>query len=89
MTYKPGHAHVNTNAYPVPASLRFRTLPAGRSRIHKWAHNRAWPIKDNLGAGDLIDPEPEAYMDALQLFLEACGIDAYVPDPPHRPVLEF
>lgn len=89
LSFRPGHKHVNKGRYPVPVELRLKTLPAGRSRIYRWSDNREWPMSENMLAGRLIDAEPGTLMEAYKLFLEACGISAYLPDPPHRPKLEF
>lgn len=89
LLYRPDHPHVNKAAYPIPAHLRLRRLPAERTRIYQWADNRVWPMPDNMGAGRLVEPDPEAFMAALEQFLEGCGISAYVPEPPHRPTLEL
>lgn len=89
ISYLPSAPHKNTGAHPIPLELRFRTLPADQTRHYLWEDNRIWPRTDNIGAGRLVSPQPRTFMDAMQLFLEACGITAYVTDPPHRPTLEF
>lgn len=89
LSYKPGHSHSNGNSFYMPADLRLRKLPPDQTRIHLWADNRRWPTLDNLNCARLLDPEPPTYLDALQLFLEGCGIEAHLPPPPHRPRLEF
>ena len=89
MTYRPGNAHLNNNAHPTPPALRLKTLPAERSRIYLWSNNRAWPIHQNLRAGKVIEPEPASASAAFELFLESCAISTYLPNPPHRPMLEL
>lgn len=89
LSFRPDHVHVNGPGHPIPPSLRLLRLPPDRTRIYRWPSNRAWPPQANLRAGEIVDPEPESLQDALQLFLEACGISAYLPDPPHRPTLEL
>lgn len=89
LSFRPDHLHVNKGLHPVPAPLRFLRLPADRSRIYRWADNRMWPMQDNMRAGHVIEPEPGTLAEAIKLFLEACAISAYLPDPPHRPKLEF
>lgn len=88
-SFRPDHFHVNKAWHPIPSALRLKTLPPDRTRIYRWANSRVWPMRDNMGAGELLDPEPPSFMAAMQLFLEACGISAYLPEPPHRPKLEF
>lgn len=89
LSFRPDHRHVNPAAHPVPLDLRLRTLPRDRTRIYHWRHNRIWPIRDNIGAAEVVEPDPETFMDAATLFLEACGISTYLPPPPHRPKLEL
>lgn len=89
LSFRPDHAHVNGVVHPIPQSLRLRRLPPDRTRLYRWADNRAWPVHGNLRAGQVVEPEPATLMSAFQLFLEACGITAYLPEPPHRPRLEF
>lgn len=88
-SFRPDHSHVNKARHPIPAPLRLKTLPADRTRIYLWANNRVWPMRDNIGAAEFLDPEPPSFMVAMQRFLEACGISAYLPEPPHRPKLEL
>jgi hypothetical protein len=87
--FQPDHPHVNKGAHPIPLRLRLRRLPPERTRIYRWEDNRVWPMRDNMGAATVVEPEPDTYMDAMKLFLEACGITAYLPPPPHRPQLEL
>lgn len=89
LSYRPDNPHSNKGGHPIPAHLRWQKLPADRTRIYRWRNNRVWPMRDNLAAGEVVDPEPNAFMSALELFLEACGISAYLPEPPHRPTLEL
>jgi hypothetical protein len=89
LSFMPDHSHGNKGKYPVPPELRLRVAPADRSRIYRWVDNRAWPTEDNMGAARLLETEPATLRDAFNLFLETCVISAYLPDPPHRPKLEF
>lgn len=89
LSFLPDHAHTNSGGHPIPTHLRFRTLPPHRSRIYLWGNNRHWPRDDNLTAGEALDQEPHSIDAAYKLFLEACGIEAYIPPPPWRPQLEL
>lgn len=89
LSFRPDHVHTNKGRGTVLPELRFKRLPADRTRLYSWRDNRSWPVVDNLAVGRLVDPEPASIMAAYQLFLEACGISAYLPEPPHRPRLEF
>ena len=89
LSHRPTHAHRNKGAHPIPPDLRFKTLPPDRTRIYGWSDNRVWPRQDNIGAGRTVDPQPSTFIHAMELFLEACGISAYIPEPPHRPELEL
>ena len=89
ISYLPNHSHKNDNAFPTPPELRLRSLPADRSRVYLWKNNRVWPIQPNLRAGLVLDQEPASLTAAFELFLESCAIDAYLPNPPHRPMLEL
>lgn len=89
LSYRPDHIHRNKGSHPIPPDLRLKTLQTDRTRIYRWRDNRTWPTQDNLGAGRLVDPQPKTFMLAVELFLEACGIAAYIPEPPHRPKLEL
>ena len=89
LSHRPDHIHRNKGAHPIPSDLRLKTLQADRTRIYRWRDNRTWPSQDNLGAGRPVDPQPTTFMQAVELFLEACGIAAYIPEPPYRPKLEL
>ena len=89
LSHRPDHIHRNKGAHPIPIELRFQSLPAERTRIYRWSDNRIWPMQDNIGAGRLVDPQPTSFMQAMEQFLEACGIAAYIPESPHRPELEL
>jgi hypothetical protein len=89
LSFRPGHPHVNGAAFPIPQPLRLRRLPPNRTRLYRWTDNRAWPVQTNLKAGHVVEPEPATLMAAFELFPEACGITAYLPEPPHRPRLEL
>ena len=89
LSHRPDHAHRNKGAHPIPPNLRFKTLSPDQTRIYGWSDNRVWPRQDNIGAGRIVDPQPSNFMEAIELFLEACGIAAYIPEPPHRPELEL
>ena len=89
LSFRPGHAHVNPPRHPTPPALRLLTLPPGRSRMHGWRDNRVWPRLDNVATAALMEPEPPTISAAFALFLETCGISAYIPPPPSRPRLEL
>lgn len=89
ISFRPDHSHVNKGRHPIPKELRLIALPPDRTRLHRWADNRVWPMQDNMGAGRVLDVEPPTVMDAFKLFLETCGISTHLPEPPHRPKMEF
>jgi uncharacterized protein YheU (UPF0270 family) len=89
LSFRPDHPHVNGAKYPIPKQLRLLSLPPDRTRLYRWSDNREWPVQANLRAGQVVEHEPASMLDAVELFLEACGITAYLPAPPHRPKLEF
>lgn len=89
LSFQPDHVHVNPFAKSVPQPLRGLKLAAGQSRIHPWRLNRTWPRapNDNVSVGEILDPQPETFGDALTIFLHACGIESQLPPPPWEPRL--
>lgn len=89
LSFMPDHAHHNPFVVSAPAPARGITLPAGRSRFHSWALNRAWPRPpgDNVSIAELLAVEPGSISEALTIFLAACGIDGDLPPPPWEPRL--
>lgn len=85
----PDHEHYNPFLKTAPPELRGLRLPAGRSRLHPWRLNRAWPrlASDNLGVAEPLDPEPSSFAAAIAIFLGLCAIEGNLPPPPWEPRL--
>ena len=90
LAFRPDKFHVNPGKHPVPSSLRRLRLPPGRTRFYRWTDNRVWPRPaDHRLAGAVLDEEPGTVTEAVQLFLQACGIRARLPIPPWKPRMEL
>lgn len=89
LSFRPDHPHINPARHPIPPDLRRTKLPADRTRIYLWRHDRTWPRADRLGVAASVDPEPATLSTAFALFLSDCAIEAQLPTAPHSPTLEF
>ena len=88
LAFNPKGAHANPGKHPVPAELRFETLPQGRSRLYRWEDNRFWPRDPStILAGRVLDSEPTSLKAAIDMLLSQCHILGSIPEPPWRPEL--
>ena len=89
LSFRPTHAHVNSFGPSVSEHLRGLHLPAGQSRVHLWADNRAWPRpkSDNVSVARPMQLEWEDLDIVLAIFLHMCNVDGALPPAPWEPRL--